>query len=219
MMEKNYLLFFLFLIVSSCSSFEKVKSTNIDELLNSIKVTGEGKGRISTPRGQHLFSCDAILKEDHTWMLSIMIPLQGEELMILPQLEKKIPSDKTMDKFEWRIEEELKKVDIHHKLKPFQVIQGIHSMLRFVLGRELKLTRDCFVENNVNRCDLENEKFIIEKKETSMQIGYELNADYDILLVAENLTNSFFGRTSFYVISKNKNYKFDSVIALEFFWN
>jgi hypothetical protein len=217
-MEKNYLLVFLFLLLSSCSSFEKVKSTNVDELLNSIKVTGEGKGRISTPQGQHLFSCDAILKEDHTWILSIMIPLQGEELMILPQLEKKIPSDQTMDKFEWRIGEELKKVDIHHKLKPNQVIQGIHSMLRFVLGRELKLPRDCFIDNNVYLCDLENEKFIIEKKETSALISYELNEDYKMVLVAENLTNSFFGRTSFYVISKTKNYKFDSIIALEFFW-
>jgi len=218
-MEKNYLVVLIFLLVSSCSSFEKVKSANVEEWLNSIKVTGEGKGRMSTPRGQHLFSCDAILKDDHAWILSIVIPLRGEELMILPQLEKKNPNDQTMEKFEWRIGEELKKVDIHHKLKPSQVIHGIHSMLRLVLGRELKLSRDCFVDNNVNQCDLENEKFIIEKKETSIHISYDLSENYKIVLVAENLTNSFFRRTSFYVISKHQNYKFDSIIALEFFWN
>src|SRR4051812_39014836 len=93
----------LLLLVSSCSLFKPNKtlhSSDAEKLLDSVKMTGEGRGRLTLGQSQYVFSVDSILKDDFDWILAVAIPLHGEEVMILPDLRKSQVANEETESFE-----------------------------------------------------------------------------------------------------------------------
>ena len=98
---------FILLLLSSCTLFkgsEKLRSNDLRKNLESIKVEGEGKGRLHILERQYLFGVESLLREDKSWIMGVSIPLHGEEVLLFPYLDQKNTDDYSMDSFALRID-------------------------------------------------------------------------------------------------------------------
>jgi len=82
-MSKLSLLWPLFLI--ACSQTPSVdKLTALEDHLQAICLTSEGKGRIGAGSKRYLFSYESLLQSDkRVWALSFNVPLRGEETYLI----------------------------------------------------------------------------------------------------------------------------------------
>lgn len=212
MLFRIFLILILILSVS-CSTVKKTEG--VEKSLAAIKVIGEGRGRLGIEPQNYLFSFDAVLKDKKDWILAVMVPLHGEEVMILHDLRNAKPPVTTLESFEERIEHELRNRKKLGNLKSGEFVIHIRSMIRFILARELGLDRAC--QGEVCRLDSENYQVLLSEKNISVK--KEISVDYTLELIAENLTDSFFNRTNFYLRDgKDDSKKSPPVLSLELFW-
>jgi hypothetical protein len=218
MLKIMALLFF----VTSCSLFKSgpsLKSQNIEKLLEAVKVTGEGRGRLTLGQSSYLFSVDSVLREDFDWILAVAIPLHGEEVMILPDLRKSQIADQETESFEARIEKEFQRLDLNDKLTSEQFLKELRTLIRFSLAKKLSMTRDCKAQQTEFICELDGEKFNIDVTDKELNINKSLGEQNTLQLVAKNLTDSFFTQTDIRLYSNAKDLqKKDSRFSLELFW-
>jgi hypothetical protein len=206
-MIKSLHIIFL-LSVFGCATSPKLFKVPIDSIINSIKVTGEGRGRLSLEQGQYVFSYDAILK-DEDWLLAVSVPLRGEEVMILPQIKNVNFTKKTLDSFETRLEQEIAARVKGHELSAQNYIRVLRSLVRFVLADHLSLKRYCERKSEqVFHCYLEEESFQVKLEKNKVFINKVITENYSLELMAENLTESFFTRTNFHLQSQKKHKNF-----------
>lgn len=220
MLKIMALLFF----VSSCALFKtspSLKTKDSEKLLDSVKMTGEGRGRLTLGQSQYVFSVDSVLKEEDSfdWILAVAIPLHGEEVMILPDLRKSQIVDEETESFEERIEKEFQRLKLNEKLTSQQFLKELRSLIRFGLAKKLGLVRDCKAQQMEFICELDGEKFVIEVMEKELNINKSLGPQNRIQLVAKNLTDSFFEQTDIRLYSNEKEMlKKTSSFSLELFW-
>ena len=211
----------LLFLVSSCALFKSSPSLlNKDQetLLKSVKVIGEGKGRLSLGQNQYVFGVDSVLKE-HDWILAVSIPLHGEEVMILKDLKKKTLQDEETESFEKRIQWEFRQRKLEKKISAEKFIVELRSLIRFILAPELNLKRHCNAHNKEFVCILDDEKFHITVTEKKYFIHKPLSNGNKLELVAQNLTDSFFSKTDFHLYTASENTTSKSpVFSLELFW-
>jgi hypothetical protein len=212
----------LLFFISSCALFKSqpsLKDKDPKELLTAVKLTGEGRGRLTLGQSQYLFGVDSILNENQDWILAVAIPLHGEEVMILPDLKKVTAQNEETESFEHRIQSEFHRLKLNKELSSQQFLAELRSLVRFILSPSWGQPHNCKAQQREFVCELDGEKYLIEVKDKEFNIIKPLSGEKKLQVVAKNLTDSFFEQTdirlySNEVESKNKT----SPFSLELFW-
>ncbi|HXH76724.1 MAG TPA: hypothetical protein VNJ08_17265 [Bacteriovoracaceae bacterium] len=217
-MLRSVHLFILFTLFS-CATGSKLADAPIDSVLDSLKVTGEGRGRLSLEQGQYLFSYEALLKDEVDWLLAVTVPLHGEEVMILPKIKDAVAPEHKAESFEARLESEISSRIKGSDLSGKDYIRELRSMIRFILAKQLTLNRECEKKSEQGfLCNLEQEVFEVKVEKDKIFIHKLISESYTLELVGENLTDSIFTRTNFNLHSQKRSKKAAPVLALELFW-
>lgn len=211
--------FFLF-VLCSCSLFKTQKSLDIkeaDKLVDSVQMTGEGKGRLSIGQNQYVFSVDSVLNETNDWILAVTIPLHGEEVMILKNIKDPKTQEDELDSFEQRIESELRRLNINMTAEDF--LKDMRGLVRFVLSSKLGEKRSCVAQQSDMQCEFARDKFLLSVKKNAFHIEKITKKSTHVKLVAENLTGPIFTKTTITLSAeKAKNASAKSPLELELFW-
>jgi hypothetical protein len=204
------------LILSSCSLFKaqpSLKNETVDKVLTSVKVIGEGKGRLGFKQQSYLFSFDALIKDSADWLLAIEIPLHGEEVMTLKNIKDEKNPASSVESFESRINNQ---IDPNLKNK---VLPELRSMIRFILSVELGLPRVCAKAFDTEySCVLGVESFLVTLSDKSIRIKKASSGVLNLELVAENLTAPFFMKTTFTFRSPKAPITAPAAMTFELFW-
>lgn len=201
------------LLLTSCSLFkgsEKLSNPDLLKNIESIKVEGEGKGRLHIRERQYLFGIEAVLKDNKSWILAVTIPLHGEEALIFPDLREQIADDPAMESFARRIEAGIRENLKDSDLRGSDFLLALRKTLRVLLAHKLGLSLSC----RENLCTLDNETFMVVKKEKEISLITPF-AGHKLITTASNLTGPFFMNTRFKVLSPEGN---RDLITLELFW-
>lgn len=204
----------LLLILSSCALFkgaEKIKTSDTQKLLASVKTTGEGKGRLHIRQRQYLFGVESVLKDDGDWIMAVSIPLQGEEALIFPSLQETSVADPALESFAARIDAGIRENFKGSVLSGKEFLDALRSTLRFLLSERLKLPVSCTQLS----CTMQGEEFTIERDEKSLRIITAFS-EHQLITTASNLTGSFFLHTQFRVVSPSQK---EDLLSLELFWS
>ncbi len=212
---------FLF-FVSSCALFkgvEKIEDKDKEQLINSFQFSGEGRGRLSLGKNQYVFSFESLLKENHDWIIGVNIPLQGEEVMILPDLKQKEMQDSEIETFERRIRHEFKRVKLDKVLSAEKFLIELRSLVRFAQASSLGLSRKCLSRLNEFQCELDGESFLISVTDGEFIIQKWLGQGRRVVLEGRNLTESFFSQSNIRLYASDKDFhQKNSSFSLELFW-
>jgi hypothetical protein len=221
MLSRIYLLPFL-LTFTYCSSFktEKLSESSMERLISSLRGVGEGRGRLSVPPQQYVFSYEAVLKESTDWLLAVSIPLHGEEILLLPNLKEE-NAEIEGEGFGSRIEQAV--AGYLHSQKESQELTAkflseLRSIMRFVLHRELKKTIECEEKSNIQICRMDETSYRVSLLNNRLIIKKDISDRHQLELVAENLTGSFFSKTSIYLHSQKSISLGTPMLSLELFW-
>ena len=212
---------FLFFL-TSCALF-KGQTSLVDmdkmKMLDSVKLIGEGRGRLSLGQSQYVFGFDSILKENFDWILAVQIPLHGEEVMILPNLKEVKPRHEEMESFEERIRSDFSKAKLNKTISAKAFIQELRSLVRFNLGERWGGKRICKAQQNDFLCELDGETYLVSANEKEFSIIKSLKEGGSIVLNAKNLTESFFAQTDIRLYANATDMqKKNSIFSLELFW-
>ena len=212
----------LLVFISSCSFLKgtpSLKTIDTDRLLNSIKLTGEGKGRLTLGQSQHVFSVDSVLNEDFDWIFAVSIPLHGEEVMILSDIKSHQMKFSEVSSFEERIAKEFQRLKLNKILTTEKFMKELRLLIRFGLSPQWGQKRDCKPQQNETVCELDGEKFIVHVLDTEIKIKKLLGQGKSLQIVAKNLTDSFFQKTDIILfLNDDQEVKKVSPFSLEIFW-
>lgn len=216
------LILLLLLLISSCSLFRSkppIIDKGLENILNALKMTGEGRGRFSHEKGQNVFSYEAVLRPEGDWLMAVAVPLHGEEVMVLRNIKENEVSEENADNFELRLEQEIDSRMKDGILTGKDYLKALRSLIRFALAPQLSLLRVCTKEKESHfQCKIDQDLFRVRIQKDKIFIARELNKTHFLELAGENLTDSFFSRTSFHLHSENRSQKSPSVFSLELFW-
>lgn len=222
MMLSRFFTLSILLSFSYCSSLktEKLSGSGIEQLITSLRGVGEGRGRLSVPPQQYVFSFDAVLKDNTDWLLAVSIPLHGEEILMLPKLSEaqaEVKGEGFGSRMEQGISQYLHSQKQSHELTE-KFLSELRSIMRFVLHRELNKEIHCEGAENDQVCSLEGVAYQVSVADNRLYIKKSMTERHRLELVAENLTGSFFSKTSIYLHSQNSPSKASPMLSLELFW-
>lgn len=215
-------IFFLVFLTQSCSLFKgssTLKSQNSEKLLDSIPLSGEGRGRLTINQNQYVFGIESLLKDNHDWILGVSIPFHGEETMIFSDLKRPEGSEMDDGSFEERIRRDFRGLELSNSFTATQLLKEIRSLVRFRLSPLWGQKRSCLSQQKALLCKLDGEEFIVEVEENEIMVIKLLPENRRLHLVGKNLTNSFFTQTDIRLYS-NEDFskKKKSLFSLELFW-
>ena len=218
MLSRIYLLI-LFVTVSSCSLFksQNIQEKKIEDLVSYLQGTGEGKGRLGINRQQYLFGFDALLKENNDWILAANIPLHGEEVLMLRNLEKVSVDEDKADGLEIRIQQGISDYLKSQKQSPHlskDFLLELRTIMRLILHKKLGLELSC----SQKECRIGEAIYQVEATSKQLSLKRSLSKDFEIEFTAMNLTESIFRRSNIYLHSKNKSSSALTLLSLELFW-
>lgn len=195
-----------------------MENKTIDSMVKSIKVIGEGRGRLGIGQQNYLFSCEAGLK-DQDWMLAVSVPLHGEEVMILHEIKRLNPATTKRESFELRIDHEMRNRLSLGKISGRDVTRELRSIIRFVMSSELDLKKECQLQDqNIYECKMDQDVFHVARNSDSITIKKNIKDTHYFELIGENYSDSAFQRTNFYLRSQQEKAKSQALMSLELFW-
>lgn len=205
----------LLTLLTSCALFKPgpdYRQLPFEKLLDSLSLTGEGRGRLEIEEKSYVFSFEsAYLADLDQWGLSASFPFYGEEVLIY----KNIKTAKVVEvqNFERRLLESMPP-QWH---KQFQTTT--RGMVRFMLAKKLGLERNCANQSaNTFECKVENDTFSVEVQKEKIVVTKKFK-NFSISYSGSNLTESFFDRTSLSVVSYDSQDKAKTEMNLELFWS
>lgn len=211
----RFLLILIFL--SSCALFKdrpSLKGAETNKLLSALPIYGEGRGRLSFEKQQYVFRYDAFVKEKRDWMFVATIPLHGEEILVLENLKDAIAPAGSGHALETRIREELA-----YKSMAQDFMRDLRSMNRFLLALEFGLERVCSrLSSEQYECAIGADKFLIDVNDKEMRIKKSRSSKFTLQLLAQNLTDSIFTKTTYNFYSTEEGEVEGVVLNLELFW-
>ncbi len=189
------------------------------KLLEAVRVTGEGKGRLTFGESTYVFGVDSILNQEKDWILAVQIPLHGEEVMIMNDLRRESFPNEERETFELRMAKEFKRLGLDKKMGSDEFLYEIRSLLRFVLAPELGLQRSCALRGKDLICEQGNHHYRIRTERKHFFIEKMPQHDYFLQIVAKNLTHSFFSQTDINIhFGKTQEGQASPSFSMEFFW-
>jgi hypothetical protein len=212
----------LLFLFTSCALFKSnsIQDKKIVSLLEAVSVIGEGRGRLGIDNHQYLFSYDAVLKDQTTWILAANIPIHGEEVLVFADLLKAKVDSEGRDPLEMRIEKGIADYLRQRKKSPRLAglfIQELRGMIRFLLNKELGLKVSCQLEGKDEYCQDGQNRYLAVADAKKLSLKKNIG-DFQIEYVAQNLTESIFTKSSIYLYSENPNNQQDTLLSLELFW-
>lgn len=187
-------------------------------MVKSIRVTGEGRGRLGIGQQSYLFSFEAGLK-DHDWMLAVSVPLHGEEVMILHEIKEINPSTTKRESFELRIDHEMRNRLSLGNISGRDVTRELRAIIRFVMSSDLELKKECNLKDqNIYECKMDKDVFRVVRDRDSIKIKKNIKDTHYFELIGENYSDSAFQRTNFYLRSQQEKAKSAALLSLELFW-
>lgn len=211
----------LMIFASSCALFraQDLKNKKIDELISALSAEGEGKGRLGLGSNQYLFSFDAVLKQNSDWLLAASFPLHGEEILIFKNLKNDGAfKAEAPGEFEIRMEEGIKDFLKSQKKSPKVArafILELRNMMRFVLHKKLGLNISCDEKN----CSMGDYVYQVEVSSNEFSLTRSVLNDYEMKLIAVNLTGPIFKRMNIHLLPKAGLQSTKNLLSLELFWN
>lgn len=209
---------FILLVFASCSSHKSSQVDalqSVDQMIATVPMVGEGRGRVGIKGQQFVYSFDAVLNEKTDWILSAAIPLHGEELMIFPSLKDATPPS-SEESFERRIQMMFEQ-SIKAETSAEKMLSELRHLIRFMLSAKLSLERTCQRSGDLSECRLISQDGFYKVSGTvgkKISIEKELAAGEVLKVEGESFQGSIFKRTNFYfVISGEK------IFSLELIWN
>lgn len=220
-MVRSLLLLFLLCSCAALRPRQSLTQLDPEKLLDAVRVTGEGRGRLSfgQSESQYVFGVESLLNDQTDWIIAVSVPLQGEEVMVLPDLRHKEIQNDDLDSFEDRIQREFKKLKFVTPFSASDFLRELRSLIRFQLAGPLGLKRVCKVRQGQGECSFDGESFRLQLSEKELKINKSATGGSLIQLRAQNLTDSFFKKVqiSLYVSTeKDKPNRPD--FSLELFW-
>ncbi len=191
-MVKLLPLIFLF---TSCALFKprpSLETMDPEKLLRSVRLVGEGRGRLTLGARQYVFGVDSVLRENQDWILAVAIPLHGEEVMILPDLKEAYITAEEADSFELRIADEFRRLGLDRMLSSEEFMRELRGLVRFSLAPLWGRVHQCGPREVVTECRLDEERYGIEARNQEFVIHRTIRSGVGLELVAKNLTESFF---------------------------
>jgi hypothetical protein len=204
-------------ILASCSLFkgsEKIKSNDLIRNLDSIKVEGEGKGRLHIQERQYLFGVESLLRADKSWIMGVSIPLHGEEVLLFPALNEMNYDDLFLDSFALRIDAGIRENLKKSNLRGLDFLNAMRKTLRFLLSSKLKLPVSCQTWDKKQVCSMGEDEFFVISEDKSIRIITPF-AGHQLITTASNLTGPFFMNTQFKVHNPERK---QDLLKLELFW-
>lgn len=208
---------FLFFL-ASCSILktpQTLETKDKEQLLEAVRLTGEGKGRLTFDQSQYVFNFESVLKENYDWILAVSIPLQGEEVMIFKNLQKKEVKDPNIESFEVRITNEFHKAKLDKTITPDNFLRELRVLVRFILAKQWGGKQYCQEQQEEMICEFEGEKFKLSTHKGQLNISKSLNKGNLLVLEAKILKEQFFERTDIRLKSPQQS---SSALSLELFW-
>lgn len=218
MLSRIFLLTLL-LAVNACALFksQNIQDKKIEDLISYLQGTGEGKGRLGINKQQYLFSFDALLNQNHDWILAANIPLHGEEVLKLQDLKQEEVDEAMKDGLEIRIQQGISDYFKSQKQAPELgkiFLLELRRMMRLVLHKKLDLAVIC----SKSECQIGDTIYQVEATSKQLSLKKSLSEDYEIEFTAMNLTGPIFQRTNVFLHSKNKASTTPTLLSLELFW-
>jgi hypothetical protein len=215
---KTLILLFLVLSCSHLSGMKSLEDYNKFELLNSVRLTGEGKARLILGEKTLVLNVDSLISKDFDWILAMSLPLYGEEVLILPDLKNSSRHSEQVS-LEKRLDQEARKLKLGTAFQGRLILAQLRDLLRFFHAQDLGLSRQCQVENNEWTCTLDEKNYRIEVQSHELVVTSLENMALPIAVVAKNLTSSNF--TNVMIKSEppqSKNSNVANNFSIEFFW-
>ena len=204
----------LLLLLTSCALFQKgpdLRKLPVDSLLDSLTLTGEGRGRLEVDNRSYVFSLEAAYSEEvDQWGLSASFPVYGEEVLIY----KKIKTAKItqVQNFEKRLLESMPR-EWHREFQ-----ETSRKIVRFILAKKLSLARTCVQKSDdFFECQVENDTFSVRVHADQILVMKKFT-NFSITYSGTNLTDSFFDHTSLTVHSYSAQDLAKQELNLELFW-
>ncbi len=212
----------LLILLTSCAFFKSrpsLKTMDPEKLLASVKLTGEGRGRLGIGGNSYVFGFDALVKEDAHWLLAIAIPLQGEEVLELRDLRTKEPVASGDQSFERRIDAELRAKKLDKTLTGKLFVREFRGLVRFILRDRLGLASSCARVSEKLECKLDGEIYTVSTADEEIFIRRQFGEHHAVELVGQNLTGPIFTRNNFFLVSAEASaQKKAPLVSLELFW-
>lgn len=187
--------------------------------MGRLQLVGEGRGRLGLDQNQYVFSYEALLKDEDDWVLAVSVPLHGEEVMVLSDLRTDSPDLSTTQSFEARLQREIDHRFRGRNVNGKQYVNTLRTMVRFLLAPQLGLDRKCEKTAKAEySCQLNKVEFQIIVEKSKIRIKKIVSQTHHLELVGENLTEPFFGRTNFLLLSDKSVSRPAPVMSLELFW-
>jgi hypothetical protein len=210
-MLRRIFVLILLLYLASCSLFksQNIQSKKIEDLVSYLQGTGEGKGRLGIGQQKYL---------NNDWILAANIPLHGEEVLRLQNLKTLNGEESDGDGLELRIEQGISSYLKSQKQSPELAktfLMELRNIMRLVLHKKLDLQAIC----TESECRIGETIYQVEANSKQLSLKKSLSEDYEIELIAMNLTDSIFQRSSVFLHSKNKSSSSPTLLSLELFWN
>lgn len=208
--------------LTACALFKSqdIQDKKIIQLLDFVRVTGEGKGRLGIDSHQYLFSYDALLQAKTDWILAANIPIHGEEVLIFSDIKKVKSKTDGRDPLEARIEKGISDYLKQRKRSPELAkvfMQELRGIIRFLLNKDLGLVVSCQSEGDEEYCQDSHNRYLVSVDAKKLSLKKSIG-EFQIEYIAQNLTESFFRKSSVYLYSKDTTNKQDTLLSLELFW-
>lgn len=212
----------LILLFTSCSFYKNshpLINYDAEKLLDSVQLTGEGKGRLTLGQSKYLFGVESVLNENYDWILAVSLPIHGEETLILRDIKKKDVNNQEQGSFELRIKNELEHLELSHFIEPETFINELRSLIRFNLARYWDQKRACRKVSSDLICKFDGDEFHVTVNRKELIINKYFSKSGIIQLSAKNFSDSLFNRTDIlFYRSQNELDKKESGFSLELFW-
>ena len=214
MFLKNSLIIFSFV---SCGQFAHKKNTPLDPLsaskkfnqvVRSICVDGEGKGRLEMGQDRQLVTYESALDvKKHLWSLAFQIPLHGEEIIHLEYKNIKNGSGLIRGNLAQKIASQVKSMAKEERqlIKKFfeifaQLISFHHQLI--VDKNELNCLDD---EQGNWKCGNESAKFEVffEQNLNNIVLRRELDTQHKLEIELADLNQNHYKKTSAAILSAN----------------
>ncbi len=170
-------------------------------------------------KNQYVFSFESVLNENKDWILAVMIPLQGEEVMILPDLSKIDVQGDEIESLEERIGKEFQELKLNQILTARELLRELRSLVRFALTKDWGGAMNCQARQSLMICYQDQQEFLVLTSGGNLIIKKSLAGGRGLQLVAKSLTESIFKKIDILFLDSAPSAP-DSpkTFLMEFFW-
>jgi hypothetical protein len=188
----------------------------VKEYFSKVCLSSEGKGRLTSKAGKHLFRYEADLdSKTRLWQMALQLPLHGERMMSLSWDELGVT--KINGSFYSQVMNSLSKEKNSKQQK--YLLRRFLKFLTFSakLKTELKNNPDMKIECSKNECVALNEPFNWYQNGSEKFVQQKINDRFTLVLKGVSDVSGYFKKLSFIVENTRENFSGANPLELNLF--